>query len=409
MKKSLSNTNNKGEGTLAEWLTAFLLYLSLFPYFIWRIEPLSLWFISIPLLSIFVYHVEKYNRDDAYIPFMCICVLGAFCGGSNILGVIMMASSAIVFVVNKPFMIRVYKRYRFIFVSLISLSLIVFLLVSFGVGLPYHYSPPPPRNTIDYGYYIFPFYACPSVDDWRYLGLNRFNGLFDEPGVVGTISFVLLFIDKFNLKRVGNLVLFVSGVLSFSLFFYIASFLYFCYFVFFERTNIKTKLVSSLLIILCVFQFVKTELYGGYIGDRLLWDKASNTIVGDDRSGQDMKNYMNTIRGTTAYFWGAPDVVARFQSDASLEKQVLQHGFITVVIFFIFFAAYSLRYLRFSKEWVLFYLFFCAILYNRPTMFAYDRLFLYCIMIFALSSRYQRDFHSFNTSSSPKDWFFRHI
>jgi len=389
------------------WLVAFLFFLSLYPYFVWSIEPYSDWWLSIPLFLLLLSQVKGIKNSVFLVSFIIITVWAGICGGGNIIGISMMALCSIVFAVKDPFLIQIYSRYRFIFVLFLTASLIVYLLVSFGVSLPYHSVPPPPRNTIDYDYYIYPFYACPSVDDWRNLGINRFNALFDEPGVVGTISFIFLFIEKFSFKKIGNYVLLAAGIFSFSLFFYIASFVYFSYYVLFERSKVVYKLLAGIVILFGLFRFASTEIFEGYIGNRLLWEAEAQTISGDDRSSDDLKRHISDIRGTSTYFFGEPEAVSRYQGSASLEKQILANGFITIAMFFIFFALYSHKYLKTTKEWVLFYIMFFAIMYNRPTMFSFSRLYLYCIMVLVWTKYYKDTFEQFDISTSSGSWLLR--
>lgn len=388
-------------------MISFLFFLSLYPYFVWSIEPYSNWWLTIPLFLLLSSKVRRIKDAGLFIFFGFIAVWAGIMGGGNVIGVSMMALSTVVFTVNEPVLIRVYSRFRLIYVVLLAVSLVVYLLVTFGISLPYYSVPPPPRNTIDFYYHIYPFYACPSVDDWRNLGMNRFNALFDEPGVVGTISFIILYIEKFNFKKIGNFILLASGILSFSLFFYIASFIYFAYQLFFVRTKFTYKFISGVVVFICLFQFTKTELFKGYIADRLIWEARSKTVSGDDRSSADLKKHISDIRGTTAYFFGEPEAVPRYQESASLEKQILAYGFITVVMFFIFYALYSHKFLKTTQEWVLFLMVFFLIMYNRPTMFSFSRLYLYCIMVLAWSTYYKDTFEQLDIASSSRNWLLR--
>lgn len=391
------------------WIVSFLLFLSLFPYFIWDFVEYSNWLISIPLFVLLSCNIKHTIDISYYFFFLFLSVWGAIMGQNNIIGIIMIAISSVLIIVDKSFIFRVYSRYRLIFVSFLAISLIVYLFVSFGFPLPYKVSPPPPRNTIDFNYYIYPFYACPSIDDWRNLGLNRFNALFDEPGVVGTISFIILFIEKFNLKKIGNIVLLISGVFSFSLFFYIACFVYLIYLFLLKRLTLIKRIIIFIITLVSIVQFSQTEIFKGYIGDRLLWNSESQTITGDDRSSESLKQYVKSIRGTTYYYFGNPKAVSQFQDSASIEKQILAHGFITVVLFFVFFSLYSYRYLRISKKWVLFLIMFVSIMYNRPTMFALDKLFLYFMMIFAWSDKYQMAIKAYDIAISSKYRLIRNL
>lgn len=59
---------------------------------------------------------------------------------------------------------------------------------------------------------------------WTRYGVeNRFSSIFDEPGVVGTIAIIILFYYREMLSRKDFIVLFISGLLSFSLFFMIVA------------------------------------------------------------------------------------------------------------------------------------------------------------------------------------------
>lgn len=407
----MNQTNSVKSGLKTDnivcWLVAFLFFLSLYPYFVWSIEPLANWWLTIPLFLLLFSHTRNKQYSVYFLFFLFITVWAGIFGGGNILGISMMALSSIIFAVKDSFLIQIYSRFRMIFVIFLAASLIVFLLVTFGVSLPHYSVPPPPRNTIDYDYYIFPFYACPSVDDWRNLGINRFNALFDEPGVVGTISFIFLFIEKFNFKKIGNCILLASGVLSFSLFFYIASFIYLAYYVIFQRTRLIYKLLIGVVIVFGLFRFAGTELFEGYIGSRLLWESEAQTISGDSRSSDDLKKHISNIRGTTTYFFGEPEAVSRYQSSASIEKQILSYGFITVALFFLFFAFYSHKYLYTSKEWLFFYIVFFAIMYNRPTMFSFSRLYLFCMMVFVWTTKYQENFKQLDIASTSKHWLIK--
>lgn len=374
---------------IVQWLTAVWMYLLLFPYFAWEIEPYASWLIQLPLVAFLLLYQSKNVDYIAVFSFGLISFIAALCNGANLFGILMSFTNVLIFSTKKSFLIGVYNKYRYIYIILIMLSLISYILVTIGVSLPYHISPPPPRNTIEYNYHIYPFFASPSVDDWRQLGLNRFNGLFDEPGVVGTISFLLLFIDKFNFKKVGNIILLISGIMSFSLFFYLALFICLCYKVIIDKVTLHKKIILMGCVFLGLFAVSTNEVTRVLIFDRVTWDETANTIAGDNRSSESLKNYVHSIRGTSAYFWGKPEMVNQFKGSASLEKQILAYGFVTLFLFFLFFAIYSMKYLHISRKWIMFYIVFFIIMYNRPTMFSKDRLMLITMAIYAYSDMYK--------------------
>lgn len=50
---------------------------------------------------------------------------------------------------------------------------------------------------------------------------NRFYSMFDEPGVLGTLSAFVLYGNKFNFKRRDNLIILIGAIFTFSLAFYL--------------------------------------------------------------------------------------------------------------------------------------------------------------------------------------------
>lgn len=387
-------TNKTGRGTnFGQWITAFWLYLLLFPFFVWTIEPYSSWLIALPLFFFLFAHQSKSIDFAAFVSFFAICLLGALCGGSNIVGMIMFCTIPFIFSADKDFLIGVYKKFRLIFVVLITLSLISYILVSIGLKLPFYVSPPPPRNTIDYNYFIYPFYACPSVSDWRALGIERFNGLFDEPGTVGTASLLLLYIEKMNLKKIGNIILLISGALSFSLYFYGGLFVLLTYFLLIGKTKLWVKVVYGLIIAASLVFIANNEITNELIWKRMMWDSSEKTIVGNDRSDYELVQYVKSIKGTSKYYFGSPEMVAQFNGSASIEKEIITHGFITLLCFFAFFVFYALKHLRFSRAWILFLVIFFANMFNRPSLFSYESLFIYMVAIFAYSKKYCEEFN----------------
>ena len=387
------------KGDIVYWVTAFWLYLLLFPYFIWPVAEYSSWLLSLPIFLLFFAHQSKKINVLFFLFYALICVIAAICGGSNIFGIIMFMTTAFFFSTDDYFLINVYKRYRQIFVFFITLSLITYLLVELDLSIPYRVSPPPPRNTMDYDFYIYPFYACPSVLDWRNLVIERFNGLFDEPGTVGTSCMLLLFIEKFNFRKAGNIVLLIAGLLSFSLYFYGTLFIALSVMLFTGKAKIRTKIIYALFIVIGLYATYQNELTNQLIWQRFEWNKSDKTIAGDDRSDYELTKYVKSVRGTSAYFWGSPDRLSGFQGSASLDKEIVAHGFVVVALFFLFYALFSLKYLKFSRNWILFYIVFVATLYNRPSFFSYERLLMFNMAIFSYSIKYR---HYFDNASLPQ-------
>lgn len=366
------------------WLTAFLLFLLLFPYFAWPLAPYYYYLVIFPLAGLFFLNKGIEVSKYACI-FAALCLFASMCSGVNLFGAISMVLLALVFNVNKAFLCTVYEKFYLLYTVLIALSMISYALVQTGFALPSEILPPPPRNTIDLNYIAYPFYVRP-------LRLNevsffRFNGMFDEPGTVGTMALLLLVIEKCSFKKKGNLIILLSGILSFSLFFYIAIGFYLLLKIFLVGSQIKERLFVGVLLALSVILVIKNPLANEMILSRMEWDSDKSTIVGNDRSSEELTEYVNSIRGTYVYLFGQNDkeIKARFNESSSLNNVILDYGVVVLILYILFWFFYARNSIGFNRHLLFFMALFMINLYNRPTLFNYYRLFLLIIMVYSMS------------------------
>lgn len=372
----------------SSWISAILLYLLLMPYFVWTITDYQLYYAITPLSFIFYINRKQGNTDFGFaMGFIFLVLVASFTGGKNIFGFLSCAFLASVFLVNKDYMSSTYTKFRNIYAVLISLSLISYFLVMFlNVHLPY--------TTIDalnilksHNYYAYPFLITSDTHN-IVEKMFRFHGLFDEPGVVGTMSLLFLFIEKFNLRKWYNVVILISGIMSFSMFFFAATLIYLFYYVF---TNSKSSVFFKLLVVgLVVFGSIKSmdnDVAQMLIWDRFTWDASENKFAGDSRAASDLETYVDGIRGTSQYFFGGTDMATRdsFRGSYSIQNIILDYGLIIVILYFLFYSAFSHRYIRESKRYLLFLAILFLTFYNRPAIFVMTYHFLFASMVYSFS------------------------
>jgi hypothetical protein len=372
--------------TILPFISGLLLFLMMDPYFIWALKSNQFYLVTIPLLLIFWCNIGKMNSKNLlmFSFFAFTLFLAAVCKRSNIFGIMAMTLLAVVPFVPTTFSSSVYKYYKAIYTSIIGISIIVWVLVVIGQSIPYEVINP--LNTLkEYNYYAYPFLVVPH--SWSFsiasvYGSLRFCGPFDEPGVVGTISLLMLFIDKFNLKDKKNVVLIISGILSFSLFFYVASFFYVFYSIVFNK-----KKVFGVLIILSVVAFYLTTMENGFLNQmlwsRLKWDEEAQSISGNNRSGEELDDYFESIKGTNIYYFGTPDhkLLEEFSGDASYKNAVLTYGMLSCGLYILFFSLLAFRQIGKRKELLLFILMLLLTLYQRPSFFSIYYIFLFTMFI----------------------------
>ncbi len=382
-----------------QWFAAVLIFLQIEPYFVWPLHTLITYYNTIPFILILLTQCD-FNKISIYeVLFLFIALLAAVCARYNIFGIVISASLMLLFLCKKEFLIEVFLKFRKIYVVLIALSMTVWLLLLLGINIPY--KTVPPLNTLkEYTCNIYPFLVkingIALEDDMS--NAIRFMGLFDEPGVVGTVSLMMLYIGKFDLKKGYNIVLLLSGIISFSLFFYVATSVFMLYSIVSNKSKIRTKIFLFALLFMIIGYSFNNPVTKELIWDRLEWDSSRNTIVGNNRSGEEFDNYIKSIKGTSAYYWGVadPQVSARFMGAASINNAIIRHGFVVLVLFFIFYALYSKKYIKSFFMWCAFMAFMYLTLYQRPGFFSIHYILLFNMAIMANSTKYSSLFVSNN-------------
>ena len=370
-----------------EWLVAFLLYLLLFPYFIWNYLGLLNWFVTIPIILLLIINKSKKTSNYSWcFFFLLIALFAGLCNRQHILGLFFTAATSLVFLVDDIFLFKVYHRFKLIYVCLITISLISALLVLLNISIPYRIIPPPSNNTFEVDFIAYPLFVKPDMLFWEYKDL-RFNGLFDEPGVVGTQACLFLAIENFNLRKIGNIMILISGIFSMSLFFYVTIALYSIYKVSLN-TNIRTywKILTFIIITLAIIYTYNNPAMHFLIWDRLQWDSANNTISGNNRAELGLIDYVNNLKGTDAYLFGVGDktIIERYNESASIYNQILKYGFISVFSYICFFVVMAMSKIKIKKNILIFIFIFVATMYTRPTMFLFVRLFMFYVLIISL-------------------------
>ena len=139
-------------------------------------------------------------------------------------------------------------------------------------------------------YALYPF-AVVLLDPVITLPVYRFCGMYDEPGVVGTLAALFLVADKVQLNKKINLIFLISGIISFSLAFIVIILIY--YLCMIRHHVIKIVLLTAVLLfsfmlLLPKDSFIDTMLINrltisseeGWKGDNR---ESSNITVGFDK------------------------------------------------------------------------------------------------------------------------------
>ena len=108
--------------------------------------------------------------------------------------------------------VELMRMFTKIYVVIVGFSLLSFALYQLGVELPYSIV----KYEANAGYPDFKCYPFLLVQN-EYQLINRFQSVFLEPGHLGMISALLLYVDGYRLKRSEGVILCVSILISLSL------------------------------------------------------------------------------------------------------------------------------------------------------------------------------------------------
>ena len=320
--------------TIETWVAATLIFLQIEPYFVWPLHQYIIYYNTVPLMYILFSHSDFKRITQYEYFFVFLAVLAAICARYNILGIGMSALLVLLFICKKSFLIDVFLKFRKIYVFFIGLSMIVWILLLLGVNVPYQ-TIQPLNSLKEYTCNAYPFLVKINMYSASYESLSnsiRFMGLFDEPGVVGTISLMMMYVGKFDLRTRANKILLLSGIFSFSLFFFVGALAFLEYKIFATNQKKSQKvLLTTLLLSLIAYSFynpITSEL----IWDRLEWDSSRNTISGYNRSGDELDEFVEKIEGTSAYYWGVGDTkkTSEFSGAASIKNALLRYGLVVI-------------------------------------------------------------------------------
>ncbi len=308
------------------WIYAICLLFSIPPFFFWSVS--SPYFMMVCLL-ISLKHF-RINRDTGYVVFttllFLIYLVLAFMGGGTFVGTVVTSLMGIVFFTDPRFLKLVFDKFVYVFSITSLLSVIQYILVVvFDIGMPYRVINA--LNTLkSYDYMAYAFFVMPSK---TFDILPRFFGMYDEPGVVGTIAGAILMTRQFNFKKWINIPIFIAGILSFSLFFYVIFAIYVILFA-----KIRYKVITTVLVALAVYLWQENEILERYVFSRLEIENGEWT--GDDRTKAHFDYWYKTefVNSKDFYFGlGRSANTLYNQGGASYKDVIVNYGIIFFVIY----------------------------------------------------------------------------
>lgn len=254
---------------------------------------------------------------------------------------------------------RVYTSFRKILSIFLLISLIVWIFVRIGFDVPYNVIEP--LNSLKpYNYNQYPFLVQANY----LVDMFRFYGPFDEPGVIGTVCAMILYVEGYNMKDYFNIPLLIAGLCTFSLFFIVITLLFLGF-----RLVKRPKYIFAALIALSIFYYYTKDIdeFQELLYERFEYNSSTRSFEGDNRATSDFKAYYNSIKGTSTYYFGADQkVVDRFSGNAGYRNAVLKYGAIFCFLYLVWFFGYAISSGLRRRELLIFAVLLLSVLYQRP-------------------------------------------
>lgn len=358
-------------------ITALIIFLLMQPYFVWGKSLLYLNYL-LYLIVLCNFRVKDIKELVYFFIFVLIFAIPPIVQGNNLFGLLNCVMVVLLFFTRKDYIEQSYRYFTIIMSATMAISILMWILISIGIPIPGEMIEP--LNDVKLTQYMaFPFLVVKmDIDDM--ISMLRFGGMFDEPGVVGTINFLMLVINKFNLKKWYNIILLIGGILSMSLFFYIgvAVYIILTYIIDTQRPILR-RISVLILLIACGVALVKIPATSELIVGRLEFDSTTNTIKGDNRSDVYLSSYIESIKGTPEYYWGVNNkaIVESFAENAGYRNAILLYGAVFMILYIAMFGVYGYQYSNNIWRWCIMMVVMLITLYQRPGFMHKEYIFLF--------------------------------
>ena len=385
------NPSLSSKGNIEALIVTFLLFFISNPYFFWQ------WYGDllprIIVTTIIVFYFWKNRRrmtvKDKKLFYFFVFVwlfysLNELVKGAR-LGVVATAPYVLlglVPLVKKDFGKVVFNNFVFLYAIIIGLSMISWILAINGL-IPSMGEIGQDNDSMvrqQKSYLVYPLALVSTSNMGDFL---RFFGIFDEPGVVGTIGALILCALRFNMKDWRCVIILMSGLLSTSMFFYVLVGVYWLA----ELIMVRKKFGTFLIIIIGIAVFYvltkDNDAVSKLVWGRFEWNSSRGTFEGDSRADERSFDMLNRIWASGEIWFGVVDKAKFWEENfgtSSFYNIIGQYGllFSAMYIFWLILVGYRYRINRWDFMLYIFVVIGCS--YQRPGLYNALYIFLYvCI------------------------------
>lgn len=361
-------------------LFAFTIILGMSPYFVWYDLPhlyklFALSVISLFILNFIVSNTKKHINKTLILLSLYILIVFLCLSFSNEGLKIAASSSPILIIIFILLDKTIKKDIYFKFVKLYALFLILpifyYILLASGVDLEWNRLETKHILKSIAGFYYREYFGMVILNNQIFnVGdgyFFRLSGIFDEAGVIGTVSALILVAIRFNLKTWYGKIILIGGILSLSLVFYLISFIYLISY------KIKYVLILPIIIVSIIYLIGdENEFVNKYLFDRVTLLVTDTELVDNRTSSCFEAKYKDFLESDSIYLGKGSGAVSDTGCDVSSWKGVVYNhgivGFILIISIYVFILLYILKTEKnlSKKVLLLTILVFALSFYQRP-------------------------------------------
>lgn len=350
---------------------AFLFLLLFRPYFTWTNAIPA--YAAIILSLVYVGKITI-NRTKVYSTFFLFLVLSYLYMRNFSISSIISFSCIIFYLIPQSKFNLIFDRFKSVFAFTLIVSISLYILVVF-FDIDFDFNTIKPWNEVkSYMYKQYPLLVIPNKIGDPILKF-RLHSMFEEPGVLGTMNILLLYSSNLNFKDWRICIFVLSGLLSFSLYFYI---IFLFLYVYVKGIKLKNLfVVSSVAISVFIFLIPNIENkdfdLSALVYNRFSTTDASRTFNGDNRSSMRFDDayskFCNNSDFITILIGAGNNAHSLIDPGIQTYKMfIYDYGFIYILLLFFFIMFHLFTFPKPISSSSLFYLLLIlSFLYQRPS------------------------------------------
>jgi hypothetical protein len=366
-----------------EKLLAIVLVILMFSsnplWFLWGFNYYIVGACVLFLLTIQISRLNSINKKNALFAFLYILL---FCYFVVIKGFFEFRVSSVLFFVAllSAFLLKEKEKVLALdyitktYAIILGVSFVFWFIHNFLYQIPYKFD-------LMYGdlwgkaenltFYHYIFFIQPQMD------YVRFYSVFDEPGVIGTFSAFILFAQKYNFKKISNVIILVASFFSYSLAFYVITFLGMV-FIYFYENRIKSILALSTISLVASTFILSIESFRLVVLNRFndFGDSLSR------RNGVLSSQFYEEFLNSTNIFFGMPlnflTINKQLIDGQSYKFFIIEYGVVGVFLICLIYLFFAIR----SKSLfsIVLFLIFLISFVQRPFLFTPWQIILFVLI-----------------------------